>query len=92
MSNVHLSGNDGHPQPIQEKLARLTEGTEVNVHVGGKIYYEASFTSLDYEEETAVFIIDRFYEHGGKQKSFSFNEITGLDLPLSENHTEGEDE
>lgn len=90
MSNVHL--DDGQSHHNQEKLARLTKDMEVNVHVGEKIYYEASFKEANFEEETADFIIDRFYEHGGIKITLSFNEITDLDLPVSEKNIEGEDE
>lgn len=92
MSKLQFSGEGGSTQPVQEILIQLTEGTEVNVHAGEKIYYEASLISIDIEGECAHFMIDRFYEHGGTQKSFSFNEITGLDLPVSEKNIEGEDE
>lgn len=90
MSKVYF--DDGQSQPIQEKLARLTKETEVNVHVGEKIYYEASFKKADFEIGTADFIIDRFYKHGGKKITLSFDEITDLDLPVTVNNIEGEDE
>jgi hypothetical protein len=77
---------------IKQKLAGLTEGDEVNVHLGEKIHYEAAFKSYNSADETAAFIIDRFYENGGELVSFKLNEITGLELPLSEETVEGEDE
>jgi hypothetical protein len=77
---------------IKQKLAGLTEGDEVNVHLGEKIHYEAAFKSYNSDDETAAFIIDRFYENGGELVTFHLDEITGLELPLSEDAVEGEDE
>ena len=77
---------------IKQKLAGLNAGDEVNVHLGEKIHYEDAFKSYNSGDETAAFIIDRFYENGGELVTFHLDEITGLELPLSEDAVEGEDE
>ena len=66
-----------------DKLRQLKRGSEVNVHVGDVIYYNASFLAFDPVKQTASFLIDRFYNNGNNVKILDCRAITSIDFPRS---------
>ena len=64
-------------------LSTLAPGSEVNVHIKDKTFYDAVFCELNMDKGLVILKLDPFYESGGYVTSIPIREIISMDFPLS---------
>jgi len=73
-------------------LKSLPSGSEVTFHTYEKSYYNTIFKKYYTETNTALFVVDPFYNFGGYPVLVPCHEIASMDLPNSVQGVSDEDE
>lgn len=63
-------------------LSTLAPGSEVNVHLKDKTFYDAVFCELIMDKGLVILKLDAFYESGGYLTNIPINDIISMDFPL----------